>query len=697
MESPMRFFGSKPVTPPQPSEAETLIAALDRTHAIASFDTDARLLEANTMFCDILGYHPEEIVGMSHDDFECEALRGAATKKSVFTVLKSGKLLSETAPCCTKAGRMIWMHATYVPVFTSEGTLQKIVKIARDVTDSHQTVRDKIEDHDAISNSQAKVVFALDGTVLEVNQIFLDIMGYSASEVIGKKHGMFVEAEYARSEKYRAFWQETAGGQVQSGVYRRFSKDGRGVWMQSCYAPVHDATGNRIKIVNTATDVTLREDATDVTKMISRVQGVVEFDLDGTMRTANQNFLDAVGYTLEDVKGKHHRMFMQPGEADTDEYAQHWSRLKDGDFHNGEYKRRHKNGSEVWISATYNPVFGPKGVPVKVIKHAVDITPRVTAVQQLRDGLERLAQGDLDALLPNPFSEDFEPLRQDFNETVQRLKTTIFAVVSATRQIGSGTDEISGASNDLSQRTEAQAAALEQTAAAITEMAASVKSTAGIAQQTRSVVDKAKQRALVGSGVMSDARNAMGAIASSSSEISKITTVIEDIAFQTNLLALNAGVEAARAGDAGRGFAVVASEVRALALRSSEAATRIAALISNSVEQVNRGVDLVSRTGESLSEIEEFVSNVAHLVGDIATAAQEQSGGLAEITSAISDLEEVTQKNAAMFEETNAATQLLAKEVSTLGQITGSFKIGESQQCEWDSGLLEPAAFAHAS
>ncbi len=305
-------------------------------------------------------------------------------------------------------------------------------------------------------------------------------------------------------------------------------------------------------------------------------------------------------------------------------------------------------------------------------------TEAALVVGQLRDGLTDLSAGNLSKTLDAPFPPEYESLRDDFNATVVRLRDLIGAVAENATEIHLRAEELSAGSLDLSRRTEGQAATLEETAAALKEMTSNVRAAADGAAQVREVVQQTRHSAEQSGIVVTDAIGAMSEIKKSSDEINQIIGVIDDIAFQTNLLALNAGVEAARAGDAGRGFAVVASEVRALAQRSAESAREIKRLISTGSGHVENGVALVNSTGEALRDIVTRVGNIADLMGNIASGAQEQSAGLAELNTGVAQLDQVTQLNAAMVEESSAASTTLKKEADTLHALVNRFHLTEA-------------------
>ena len=403
----------------------------------------------------------------------------------------------------------------------------------------------------------------------------------------------------------------------------------------------------------------------------------IEFDAWGTILDANENFLAATGYTMDEVRGKKHKIFMFPEDAAKPEYEQHWKDLAAGKAIAGEFRRMRKDGTDVWIRATYAPLLDMEGKTSGVVKYAQDITDRTHAVAEVNKALARLAEGDLVNPITYKMSENFDSLRVKFNEAQAKLAQAMVDIINSTSGIHDSTNNLAASSSDLAKRTESQAASLEETASSLKSLAGLVDNTSKNAATAQDMVQNTKERAIAGTDVMKQAREAMDAIASSSSEISKITSVIDQISFQTNLLALNAGVEAARAGDAGRGFAVVASEVRALAQRSSEAATQIADLIETSGRQVQNGVDLVSRTGDSLTEIDKFVSDALVQVTEIADGTKEQAVGLHEVSGAIGDLDAMTKHNAAAFEETSAETQNLAAEVGTLRNAASAFKVNE--------------------
>lgn len=552
----------------------------------------------------------------------------------------------------------------------------------------------------ALQVSQAIIEFTLEGEIITANPNFLDVVGYSLQEVKGKHHSMFVDPEYAKSPEYKQFWDRLNRGETVSEKFRRLGKNGKEIWLQASYNPILDRKGNVVSVIKFATDITeiekeINERAAKIAA-ISRSQAVIEFDLDGTILTANENFLTTLGYNASDIVGRHHSMFVDPEYAKSGEYRAFWDRLGKGEFIADKFLRLGRGGKEIWIQASYNPLFDLNGKPYKVIKFASDVTDvenerkaaeeqraikaaeQAQVVGSLAKGLNELSSGNLTSQLEEEFATEYEQLRHDFNATAARLRETMQSVMSATRGISTGADEVSQAADDLSKRTEQQAASLEETAAALEEITATVRKTAQNAKEASAIVTTAKSAAEDGGQIVDTAITAMGQIEQSSKQITDIIGVIDEIAFQTNLLALNAGVEAARAGDAGRGFAVVASEVRALAQRSSEAAREIKTLIKASSEHVESGVKLVGESGQALRKIVNQVVEINSLVSEMAMAAQQQSTGIEEVNTAVAQMDQVTQQNAAMVEQSTAASRNLASETAELSELVSFFKVGKA-------------------
>ena len=532
----------------------------------------------------------------------------------------------------------------------------------------------------AISRSLAIIEFDISGNIISANDSFCSLFGFNREEILGKHHRLFVDPDYSGSQDYKEFWSKLGRGEFHSGEFRRIGACGREVWIQATYNPVLDSRGKVIGTIKVATDITEAKlqnaEFEGKVNAISRAQAVIEFTPKGEIITANDAFLQTIGYGLDEIRGKHHSLFVEPSYAQGAEYLDFWRKLNAGEFIASEFKRFGKNGREVWINASYNPIFDLNGRVVKIVKFATDVTTRVRAVQSISDGLDKLASNNLEHRISETLGGEFEGLRVNFNTSLERLRDTIESVVHGAQAIETGVGEIATAADDLSRRTEQQAASLEETAAALDEITATVQSSAEGVRRGAAAANAAKDQAIRSGDVMHDAVRAMSDIEQSSGQISRIIGVIDEIAFQTNLLALNAGVEAARAGDAGKGFAVVASEVRALAQRSADAAKEIKALIVSSSEQVGRGVALVDQTGEALKDIVERVSEIDILISDIARSSQEQASGLAQVNVAINLMDQATQKNAAMVEETTAATISLRSETAQLAEFVGGFRIG---------------------
>ena len=553
---------------------------------------------------------------------------------------------------------------------------------------------------DAVGRQLLIVELTTDGKFLFVNDHYCEFVGHDRLSLIGKPHSVVVDADYANSPAYKAFLAKIADGESFLQQSQRKDKNGRQVWVHASYDAVRDTRGRVRKVVGVGFNINelklaAAEDAAKL-EAISWAQLTLEFSTDGRILAANENFLDLMGYRLDEIRGQHQSMFVGPADARSAEYQESWERLRRGESVAGEFNRFGKNGKEVWLEASYCPVFDLDHHVIKIVEFANDATGRINATAKIGAGLARLAGGDLKQRIDTPLAPQFEKLRVDFNASAESLERLAMAIVASAEAVRSNSGDITCASDDLSQRTEQQASSLEETAAALEEITTTVKKTAEAAKHAHAIVGNAKIDAEKSGAVVREAMAAMTGIDHSSKQISDIIGVIDEIAFQTNLLALNAGVEAARAGEAGRGFAVVASEVRALAQRSAEAAKEIKGLISTSTTQVDRGVKLVTQTGQALERIVAQVVETNDVIANIAASANEQAGGMQQINTAIANLDQVTQKNAEVAEKATAASHKLSQEADELAQLMTRFDISRPEEDSLRRELAKAAPHAFA-
>lgn len=663
------------------------IDAISKSQAVIEFNMDGTILTANDNFLHTMGYTLEEVQGKHHSIFVESSYKSSSEYQEFWQSLNRGEYQAAEYKRFDKNGEEVWIQASYNPILDLNGQPYKVVKFATETTDQKLAQANFSGQIDAISKSQAVIEFNMDGTILTANDNFLQTMGYTLEEIQGKHHSMFVEPSYRTSEKYQQSWKSLNRGEYLAAEYKRFGKGGKEVWIQASYNPIMDMNNKPFKVVKYATDITEQKlshaNFSGQIDAIGKSQAVIEFNMDGIILTANDNFLQTMGYTLQEVQGKHHSMFVEPNYKSSVEYQQFWASLNQGEYQSAEYKRLGKNGTEVWIQASYNPILDLNGRPYKVVKYATNISEQKalqatisTVLDEVSSVMESLGQGDLTRLMQGSYDGNFALLSDSINNFINNLSNTVRQIIDGTVEISISASQISQGNTDLSQRTEEQAASLEQTATSMEQMTSTVKSSAENASQANQLAAGAREQAERGGEVVAQVVSAMDDINKSSKEITEIISVINEIAFQTNLLALNAAVEAARAGEQGRGFAVVASEVRNLAQRSASAAKDIKSLIEGSADKVSEGTRLAGESGQTLEEIVMATKKVNDIIAEFAAASREQSAGIEQVNKAINQLDQVTQQNSSLVEESAAASESMDEKANDVKDLVGFFKVG---------------------
>jgi methyl-accepting chemotaxis protein len=528
------------------------VEAISKSQAVIEFNLDGTIVTANENFLKTLGYSLHEIQGKHHSMFVGPATRDSAAYREFWASLNRGQYQAAEYKRIRKGGKEIWIQASYNPMLDRNGKVSKVIKFATDITAEKLAGMEDAGMIAAIGRAQAVIAFNLDGTIVTANENFLKTVGYSLHEIQGKHHSMFVEPATRDSAAYREFWASLNRGEYQAAEYKRIGKGGKEIWILASYNPILDEKGKPFKVVKFATDVTEQKlrtaDLAGQIAAIGKSQAVIEFNMDGSILAANENFLNALGYSLGEIKGKHHSMFVEASDRDGAAYREFWANLNAGRYQAGEFKRIGKGGREIWIQASYNPILDLNGKPFKVVKYATDTTAQVIARKKsdaVRGMMETVAAG----------AEELNASVREISETMNKSRQT------ASEAVGR--------------------------------------------------VDAADQQAQR----LSAASESMGGI----------VELIGSITGQINLLALNATIESARAGEAGRGFAVVASEVKNLANQAKQATDKIGQEIGNLNGISADVVSALTAIKQSIQEVSEYVTSTAAAVEEQSTVTSEMS------------------------------------------------------------------------
>lgn len=528
-------------------------AAIDKSQATIEFQLDGTIVSANQNFLDAIGYTLDEIQGKHHSIFVEPHTRDSADYREFWAKLNRGEFQAAQFKRLGKGGREIWIEASYNPIVDASGRPVAVIKLATDITAQKIQSMEDAGKIVALGRAQAVIEFNMDGTIVTANENFLNAVGYSLAEIQGKHHSMFVVQTERDSAAYREFWDRLKRGEFNSAEYKRIGKGGKEIWILATYNPILNEAGKPFKVVKFATDVTRQKlktsDNDGQINAIKKSQAVIEFNMDGTIRDANQNFIDALGYSLEEISGKHHSMFVESTERNTSAYREFWDNLNRGEFQAAEYKRVAKGGRNIWIQASYNPILDLNGKPFKVVKYATDITAQVIGLRKADN-----ARGMIQAVAAG--SEEMSASIREISDTMSKSRQTAMTA----------TDQVAAAD-----------------------------------QQAQKLNEAAKA-------------------------MSGVVELIGNITGQINLLALNATIESARAGEAGRGFAVVASEVKNLANQAKQATDKI----TNQIDSL-KGIS--SEVANSLTAIKIAIDSVNEFISSTAAAVEEQSIVTQEMSS----------------------------------------------------------------
>jgi methyl-accepting chemotaxis protein len=633
-------------------ELNVRVDIMNETSIVSESDLRGDILSVNEKFVQISKYSRDELIGAPHSTTRHPDMP-KETFKELWSTIGRGKTFRGVIKNQAKDGTPYYVDAVIAPVMGPNRKPIKYIGVRYDIT------ANEIERHNAkgilnaIDSAYAYIEFDTKGIIQTANENFLKTMGYRIDEITNKHHRIFVESGFANSNAYTQFWSDLNAGMNKCDVFKRITKDGKEVWIQAVYTPVKDEVGRVTKVVKIATDVTAERlrvaDFEGQIAAVSKSQTVVEYSLDGTILSANDNFLRTLGYSFDEIKGRSQSMFVTDSERQSPAYREFWAKLNRGEFESAEYKRIGKGGKEVYMQASYNPIFDLNGKPFKVVEYATDLTAEVSARNEMRKKVDYIldlaSKGDLTQDIVATGDDAISQICRGLGSFFADLRKTIASMAENASTLSSASEELSSVSTEMSSNAEETSSQATMVSAASEQVSQNVRTVATGVEELNSAIREismnATQAAKVSQQAVAiavDTNVTIAKLGESSCDIGKVVKVITSIADQTNLLALNATIEAARAGEAGKGFAVVANEVKELAKETAKATEDISQKIETIQMDTRGAIQAIRQISDVINQINDISNTIASAVEEQTATTTEMGRNIAEAATGTNEI-----------------------------------------------------------